>query len=181
MNGFPGAWRVTGSLLNSGAVKEVVKFSKYSEEIPFAKPLPRKIFAAIGNGKCLTNVVGSSNNEYYYIGGGERKHIPKWLPVMPVIEKEEQIGVKKAKEIWGFCGEIEEKKEKENNDEGEKVERKGIELPMKRGGKVRFKIGGGVLGGGVCRRGGIGKRVLCENWIFDDQNHQNKSLRMGTK
>ncbi|KAJ8545219.1 hypothetical protein K7X08_017802 [Anisodus acutangulus] len=139
VSGFPGAWRATGSFLNSGAVKELDSFSKYSEEIPFPKSLPRKVFS-IGSGKGLTNV--GSSNEYI---GGERKHIPKWLPVMPVIEKEER------KEIWGFCGKNEEIEREKKGEENDRGERKGIELPLKRVGKVRFKIG-------VCRRGdGIGK------------------------
>ncbi|KAK4361428.1 hypothetical protein RND71_020380 [Anisodus tanguticus] len=133
--GFPGAWRATGSYLNSGAVKELDSFSKYSEEIPFAKSLPRKVFS-IGSGKGLQSKE-ASNNEYI---GGERKHIPKWLPVMPVIEKEER------KEIWGFLfGESEEIKRENKGEENDKEEgeRKGrIELlPLKRVGKVRFKIG----------------------------------------
>ncbi|KAF3638240.1 hypothetical protein FXO37_24492 [Capsicum annuum] len=185
VTGFPGASEVTGSFLNSGAVTELAKFTEHSEEIPFAKPLPRKIFS-IGSeksGKVLGNVGSNSNSEY--IGGERKKHIPKWLPAMPVIAKEEEKGREKGKEIWGFCGkakeiEIErEQKGEENNDRGE---RKGIELALKRE-KVRFKIGsdggsGGLLGGGVCRRGGIGKRVLCENWSFDDKNHHQN---IGTK
>nr|XP_016466177.1 PREDICTED: transcription initiation factor TFIID subunit 8-like [Nicotiana tabacum] len=165
--GFAEAWRATGSLLNSGAVKNLVSFSKYSEEIPFAKPLPRKVFS-IGRGKGLRNV---DSNEYI---GGEGKHIPKWLPIMPVIEKEEERGGKR-KEIWGFCGKNEEmEREMKLEKKDMEWERKGIELPLKRG-KVRFKIGngGGVVG--VYRRGGIGKRVLCESWICQEQN-QKKSL-----
>ncbi|MCD7448329.1 hypothetical protein HAX54_040773 [Datura stramonium] len=172
VSGFPGAWRATGSFLNSGAVKVLVNFLKYSEEIPFAKPLPRKIFP-IGSGKGLTKV--GSNNEY--IGGERKQHIPKWLPAMPLIEKEEERGRKKGKEIWGFGGENEETEREMAGEENGKG-RKGIELPLKRG-KVRFKIGSGGALGRVCSRrrgGGIGKRVLCENWIFDDEN-QNKSLR----
>ncbi|XP_059288009.1 uncharacterized protein LOC132041194 [Lycium ferocissimum] len=185
VTGFAGAWRVStgGTFLNSGAVKELARFSDYSEEIPFAKSLPRKIFK-VDRGKGLRNI-GINNNEYI---GGERKHIPKWLPVMPVIETEEEK--KKRKDIWGlFCGEIEEtttttqpvKSFVESGEDGETTttyavksnkvgsgnnrvythvtckteerhrelkkeengrERKGIELPLKRGGRVRFKIGG---------------------------------------
>lgn len=154
-------------------MKVLVSFLKYSEEIPFAKPLPRKIFP-IGSGKGWTNV-GSKSNEY--VVGERKQHIPKWLPVMPVIEEEdEKRGWKKGKEVWGFGGENEETGREIAQAENGKG-RKGIELPLKRG-KVRFKIGSGGVLGGVCSRrgGGIGKRVLCENWIFDDEN-QNKSLR----
>lgn len=173
MKGFPGAWRASGCFLNSGAVKELVTFRKKSKEIPFAKPLPWKIISVGGSRKGLRNV-GSRNNEY--IGGEKKKHIPKWLPVMPVIENhEEEIVEKRRRELWGYCGKTE--KEEEKNDSGrEKEERTGIELALKRGGgKVRFKIGGEL---GVCRRrGGIGKRVLCENWNFADEN-KNKSRLM---
>ncbi|KAK6797089.1 hypothetical protein RDI58_004790 [Solanum bulbocastanum] len=169
VSGFPGAWRATGCFLNSGAVKKLDTFTEDSKEIPFAKPLPRKIFS-VGSRKGLRNV-GSSKIEYI---GGEKKHIPTWLPVMPVIENhEKEIVEKRRRELWGYCAKTEEpereKKEEKKTDSGEK-ERKGLELPLKRG-KVRFKIGGGGGGVlGVCRSGGIGKRVLCENWNFDDEN-----------
>lgn len=172
MRGFPGAWRTSGCFLNSGTVKQLAEFTEDSKEIPFVKPLPRKIFS-VGSRKGLRNV-GRSSNEYI---GGERKHVPRWLPVMPVIEnQEEEIIEKRRRELWGYCGKTEEtekeKKEEAKIDNGEKEERKGIELSLKRG-KVRFKIGGngggGVLGGVCRRRGGIGKRVLCENWNSDDE------------
>ncbi|XP_027770180.1 uncharacterized protein LOC107009579 [Solanum pennellii] len=170
VSGFPGAWRATDCFLNSGAVKKLDTFTEDSKEIPFAKPLPRKIFS-LGSRKGSRNV-GSSKIEYL---GGDKKHIPKWLPVMPVIvNHEKEIVEKRKRELWGYCGAKTEEPKREKIEEEKKTadsvekERKGLELPLKRG-KVRFKIGGGGASG-VCRSGGIGKRVLCENWNFDDEN-----------
>ncbi|TMW98196.1 hypothetical protein EJD97_004387 [Solanum chilense] len=170
VSGFPGAWRATDCFLNSGAVKKLDTFTEDSKEIPFAKPLPRKIFS-LGSRKGLRNVGSSSKIEYL---GGDKKHIPKWLPVMPVIvNHEKEIVEKRKRELWGYCAKTEEEPKREKTEEEKKTdsvekERKGLELPLKRG-KVRFKIGGGGVSG-VCRSGGIGKRVLCENWNFDDEN-----------
>ncbi|GFS44888.1 hypothetical protein Acr_00g0092660 [Actinidia rufa] len=144
VQGFSGASNVNQTLLASSALTDLAKFVKYTDEIPFAKPIlrrspPQKSVASQPNS---ASIVGFS-------------HIPRWLPPIPDMgtketEEEEEmglgngIGIGLSGKVDGYClG-------------GKKMR---TELPGKRA-RVRFKIGRGggseeVVGGEVDLRSGV--------------------------
>lgn len=153
-----------------------MRFLFWSDEIPFAQAIPRRICpesSKAGNGMNL-------------------RHVPRWLPEIPAIDG---IGMGKERRNWeeSFGESIVGKESKENRMEKERCGKgKEIGLPEKRG-KVKFKMGmgGGGIGNrggygmemrnGVLSRGGIGKRILCQYWNDDDGNEEDGNRKRVVK
>lgn len=144
--GFPGGSDVNLGFCSSGPLIDVMKFVKYNDEIPFAKPLRRVCLGEKISYSCFRNCESG------------RSYVPKWLPLMPDIRKMEV----KKRELWpclddhdnGEMGAVVEGKSGGNRN------RKREFLPVKRG-KVKFKIkksGSGFKGG----LRDVGKRVFGE-------------------
>ncbi|KAF5742352.1 hypothetical protein HS088_TW09G00396 [Tripterygium wilfordii] len=122
--------------LKSSVLRDLRVFVKFTDEIPFAKPLPRKQFPR--NLKKL-NVNGSSE---------AIPHIPRWLPALPgastyKVGVERCVGCKKWENnvgLIGDCGEeiVKSKKKSENNGKRSGTADDQM-LPMERS-RVRFKI-----------------------------------------
>nr|GLL49087.1 transcription initiation factor TFIID subunit 8 [Ipomoea trifida] len=179
VQGFEGASRPTSDALSSSLITELERFVNYTEETPFAKPLPRNTF--------FRRKVKLPRRGLDQYKEGRFRHVPKWLPSMPEIEKEEKEEAK-----WGFGNGMKEERESESDREGrnksnKRVERegkgKGKNLPVKRI-RVKFKLlqkkgrneGIEQSSTGVCR-GGIGKRVSCENHGDDGKKEKNKKRK----
>ncbi|KAG9142998.1 hypothetical protein Leryth_006271 [Lithospermum erythrorhizon] len=119
-----------------------------------AKALARRRVCGVGDCDCVGLVCLKK-------GGGvvddvvKVKHVPRWLPEMPVICMEEE-GEEEGRweEGWKCCG----NKEREEMEEKENMR---FELSGKRG-EVKERVRKGTRGG-VSRSGGCGKRVLCRN------------------
>ncbi|XP_019156634.1 PREDICTED: transcription initiation factor TFIID subunit 8 [Ipomoea nil] len=180
VQGFEGASIPTSNALSSSLIRELERFVKYTEETPFAKPLPRNTFFR----KKVKLPKRGGVDQY---NEGRFRHVPKWLPSVPEIEKEE-----KGEAKWGFGTGMKEEKESESDWEwkNNRVEREGKEkknLPVKRI-RVKFKLlqkkgrndGIEQSTAGVCRGGGIGKRVSCENH-GDDGKKENKKKKKSSK
>ncbi|GFP84188.1 transcription initiation factor TFIID subunit 8 [Phtheirospermum japonicum] len=157
------------SLYTSAVIKDLIEFVKYTDEIPFAQPLPPMgIYSRKGK---FPKLYGLSRG-YYSLG--RCRHVPRWLPAVPAVE-EKLKEVELRKEVkWGCLDGVGESKDgNQGCSERKRVERaldsEKIEvLPGKRG-KVRFKMGVAAMGGGCdsvtvgnLRGVGIGKRVWCE-------------------
>lgn len=164
VQGFLGAPNSSSQcLISSSILKEIGRFLFYSDEVPFAQPIPRQNRPA--ESRKIGNEMGL-------------KHVPGWLPDMPVVDGMgiEKEGNEERNIGGGFVGEErnQSRMAKMGNGRG-----KGFQLPEKRG-KVRFRMamGGGNWGfgmerrDGVLSRGGIGKRILCESWSDGDGNEE---------
>ncbi|KAK6118298.1 hypothetical protein DH2020_047971 [Rehmannia glutinosa] len=173
LQGFPGNSSIRSrSLYTSTVIKDSMKFVEYTDEIPFARPLPpRKIFCQGAKGKYL-KYRGDGDNSRGYRDGDSLRHVPRWLPAVPVVEGKEKGEEGKREVKWGCLdGRTREEKEDENwrfCDERKRVERvvsnKEIEISGKRG-KVRFKMGVAIHNPtmvGNLRGAGTGKRVWCD-------------------
>ncbi|CAH9121813.1 unnamed protein product [Cuscuta epithymum] len=172
VQGFAGASSTArNSVLNSPMIRELEKFVEYTEETPFAQPLPPR--KAMSGRKTKQpkrgNLLLRDSREY---NEGRFKHVPRWLPSMPEIEKDG-----KGDEKLGFGPRIESESERqpENNNAGKQRE-KGNGLLATNRTRVRFKLSTRrkspcTKNGGVCR-GGIGKRVSCENHRDDARNRK---------
>ncbi|KDP29318.1 hypothetical protein JCGZ_19413 [Jatropha curcas] len=143
-SGFIGASTLhnNSNPLSSRVVKDLSIFASSVDEIPFAKPIPRRIQNSI---------------PLHPISEFRSIHIPKWLPAFP-----EEVTYKKGKEIKGdkriekdlelwenselvkSCGgtgnEVEPEKEKKKKKNG------GSNLAMERN-RIRFKFGDVEIGG----------------------------------
>lgn len=146
VTGFAGGSNVNLGFSSSGVLIDLMKFVKYSDEIPFAKPLRRE---------CLGERVGYSCVRICENG---RNYVPRWLPSMPEIRR---VDLRK-RELWPcFDVKIGAVAEGENGGNGKREL-----LPVKRG-KVKFKIEKGGVGfneglrNGKC--GGV-NRVFGESW-----------------
>ncbi|PIA37800.1 hypothetical protein AQUCO_03000376v1 [Aquilegia coerulea] len=158
VKGFVGATNMKKSLLKSGVLKEIRSFVRIVDEIPFAKPIPRRNLK-----KSL--VLSRVHDQVQRFS-----HIPTWLPCLPdvstykKIQKEERIGFNEEEKDKGVVV-VDCNVEKSVN----VVEKKESSfLPVKRP-KVKFKFGlNSDLGvnvelgtrNGVCRGG---KRVSCHD------------------
>ncbi|CAI9760037.1 unnamed protein product [Fraxinus pennsylvanica] len=167
------------TLYKSQVVKDLMEFVKYTHEIPFAQPLDGKFFCRGGKVNFLKHRGVEDNNNWYSDGVG-LMHVPRWLPIMPEMGGEEKGEERKREGKWGCLnGGIEGEGEKRWGMgiwEGKVVEKEGSKEieSLRNRKKVKFKLrvdgnrnGGGMVGnyrGGVCRGGGIGKRVLCKDW-----------------
>ncbi|CAA0825377.1 Bromodomain transcription factor [Striga hermonthica] len=123
VHGFRGLSSVRSvSLCSSAVVKDLIKFVKFTDEIPFARPLPpRRIFFP-----------GRKRKFREYCDEGRWKHVPAWLPpplAAPAVEKT------RNEDKW-------EESVDTNRDSNSRVclSNSSI-LSVKRGGKVRFKLG----------------------------------------
>ncbi|KAF5188424.1 Transcription initiation factor tfiid subunit [Thalictrum thalictroides] len=160
IRGFVGATNMKKSLLKSGVLKEIRSFVRFVDEIPFAKPIPRR---NLKKSLVLSRVEDQVQRF---------SHIPAWLPSLPdvstykKIQKEERIGFNEVEKDRGVvdCS-------VEKNVNVEKKE--SFFLPVKRP-KVKFKFGlNSNLGvnvelgtrNGVCRGG---KRVSCHDLSEED-------------
>lgn len=133
VQGFAGSWKVRSrSLWRSAAIKDLMKFFKYTDRIPFAQPWP----PWMSSSRRERVPVNSDNSEWYDVG--RSKHVPRWLPVAERIEAAEE----RTEEVKWEClkredanwGKIEMKKMKRGcYDEVEQV------VSSKRR-KVRFKL-----------------------------------------
>jgi len=154
VRGFPGGSKThKNNLLKSAALKEIADFVKFSNEVPFSKPIPSK------------NVCGSQNPEITIESGtpiycsqnakAQGLHIPRWLPDFPsesLYKKRDLVSVKERKcgeKLWEHSlvmedcgGDAEENNGMlKNNGINEKEEKDTrMELSKKRE-KVKFKIG----------------------------------------
>ena len=154
VRGFPGGSKIHKSnLLKSAALKEIVDFVKFSNEVPFSKPIHTK------------NACGSQNPEITIESGtpvycsqnakAQGLHIPRWLPDFPsesLYKKGDLVSVKERKcgeKLWehslameDYSGNVEENSGMvKNNGINEKEEKDTrMELSKKRQ-KVKFKIG----------------------------------------
>ncbi|CAH9077152.1 unnamed protein product [Cuscuta epithymum] len=162
VQGFAGASSTArNSVLNSPVIRELEKFVEYTDETPFALPLPPR--KAMSGRKTKQPKRGNLLRDSHEYNEGRFKHVPRWLPSMPEIEKDG-----KGEEKLGFGPGIESESERqsENKNTGKQRE-KGNRLLATNRTKVRFKLSVRrkfpcTKSGGVCR-GGIGKRVSCEN------------------
>lgn len=195
VQGFPTASEMHNrKLLGSGALKEIMKFVNFSNELPYAKPIPRES-------------ISQSPNPEHPIDSSEPiprgLQIPRWLPDFPPessyknsnkVIKERKCGEK----LWEHsvpvevCGvKVEENGEVLQKKEVYQKEAKNgrMELAKERG-KLKFKIGkekeqGFGLGvnmmNGVCRGG---KRVCWNNnkrkmndSMFEDKEDERCAFR----
>ncbi|KAK2634879.1 hypothetical protein Ddye_029671 [Dipteronia dyeriana] len=124
IQGFAGAATVHDScLLTCGVLKEISGFVQCTDEIPFAKPIPRS-YAATASISRL-----SKPNSM-----GLQSHIPRWLPAFPDAGKE-MVRVRKTVRLWENSEFVQESRC------GGVVERiLGGDLAVQRG-KVSFKFG----------------------------------------
>ncbi|KAL3631603.1 hypothetical protein CASFOL_024587 [Castilleja foliolosa] len=164
VQGFQGLSSIRSPCLyTSHVIGGLIKFVKYTVEIPFAQPLlPRGIYSKKGE-----NFKFYSRSRGYY-PLGRCRNVPRWLPAVPAEINGMQKRVEIRKEVkWGCLDESKDENGKWERVESENDSEKSKAFPGKRR-KVRFKIGVAGMGGGDSRavgnlRGvGIGKRVLCE-------------------
>ncbi|XP_059437580.1 transcription initiation factor TFIID subunit 8 [Corylus avellana] len=122
-------------LLASGVLKDLSRFVEFHDEIPFAKPVPRR-----NNCSSPENSIPASRKPDHH------SHVPKWLPEFPEGKerraREERLWEEDSV-IAGDCND-----EKKDNNKGKRVvvvkERKQAELGVVGRGRVRFRIGRGV-------------------------------------
>ncbi|XP_059625127.1 transcription initiation factor TFIID subunit 8 [Cornus florida] len=184
VQGFRGASTVNGTLLTSSTLADIIKFVKYTDEIPFAKPVRwRYSFKPQNSINCKRwDCVNS--------------HIPRWLPAVPDMSEYEIGGKGNWREERGWFGSfgnvngclVGEKMEAERESyKRRKKKKKKMELPAKRV-RVRFRMGVGVSGNvvrrgegfGVDLRNGVcrgGKRISCENRSDEDDKRLVKKPR----
>ncbi|CAH9097716.1 unnamed protein product [Cuscuta europaea] len=176
VQGFAGASSTArNTVLNSPVIRELERFVMYTEETPFAQPLPPR--KALSGRKTKQPKRGVLLREY---NEGRFRHVPRWLPSMPEIEKDV-----KGEEKLGFGPRIESESERQSeNNNTVKQREKGNGLLATNRTKVGFKLSARrkspcTKSGGVCR-GGIGKRVSCENHRDDARKRKktNESLEM---
>ncbi|KAL8507405.1 hypothetical protein ACS0TY_018091 [Phlomoides rotata] len=135
VQGFPGSSNVRSrSLFTSAVIKDLIIFVKYTDEIPFAQPLPPRKNIVKGS------LLKARDNRGWYNSGG-MKHVPRWLPVVAPVERSEKREEREGEVKWGCLG-----GEEEERGERKMVKREimsdEIERLEKRG-KVEFKIGDG--------------------------------------
>lgn len=97
VQGLPGASRVDPhSLYASAAIKDLMNFVKYTDEIPFAQPLPpRKFFSEQGK-------LREQSDGRCHCDGENMRHVPSWLPPLPsVAVPEEEMERKLETGRWG--------------------------------------------------------------------------------
>ncbi|KAK3188858.1 hypothetical protein Dsin_028419 [Dipteronia sinensis] len=135
IQGFVGAATVHDScLLSCGVLKEISGFVKCTDEIPFAKPIPRNYAATLSMSR-LKRTVSKPNSM------GLKSHIPRWLPAFPDAgtykERKEMVCIRKTGHLWENSEFVQENESKY----GGVVERiLGGDLAVERG-KVSFKFG----------------------------------------
>ncbi|MED6136795.1 hypothetical protein PIB30_059126 [Stylosanthes scabra] len=106
VQGFPGGSELhTNDLLKSGALKEIMNFVKYSNEVTFSKPILHKNVSRIPKLK-LESVPDSRSS----LCSNETKcqgfHIPRWLPDFPeekLYKNCDKVSVKERKfgeKLW---------------------------------------------------------------------------------
>ncbi|XP_044497641.1 transcription initiation factor TFIID subunit 8-like [Mangifera indica] len=146
LEGFVGASKIEGNncLLSSRVLKELAGFVKYSDETPFAKPVPR-----VQKTKLLSKgLVPCSEKEMMK---KKNLHIPKWLPALPDLSG----GVcEKKRSLWENSGAVEGKGEV-GGELSVRKESLGGDLVRERR-KVRFKIGlkENMMSNGICKGAG---------------------------
>ncbi|XP_052200911.1 transcription initiation factor TFIID subunit 8 [Diospyros lotus] len=135
VQGFPGASVVNRPLVASSTLSDLAEFVKYTDEIPFAKPIPR----------CRPPVNAPRGPPDPANSRPLPPHIPSWLPPIPDIGTDETaiINSKENLELETSITTV----------TGKVDETKRWELPEKRG-RVRFRMG---LGAGS-ERFGVGTR-----------------------
>ncbi|KAK0579172.1 hypothetical protein LWI29_022156 [Acer saccharum] len=132
IQGFVGAATVHDScLLSCGVLKEISGFVKCTDEIPFAKPIPRNYAATLIMYR-LKKTVSKPNSM------GLQSHIPRWLPAFPDAGTYKECKeIRKTGHLWENSEFVQENESKC----GGVVERiLGGDLAVARG-KVSFKFG----------------------------------------
>ncbi|KAF0921499.1 hypothetical protein E2562_007036 [Oryza meyeriana var. granulata] len=138
LGGFPGASDPGRPVLRSGALSELAGFVRAVREVPFAKPLPRRVGGPRGKAW-----------ESFAAAGREPplKHVPRWLPCFPEKpELEPKATNEEATAKWESRRRDEGKANPEEavavKPSGDGGECRGL-LPEKRG-KVSFRVGEGA-------------------------------------
>ncbi|KAL7111339.1 hypothetical protein ACP275_05G081500 [Erythranthe tilingii] len=151
VQGFAGSSTVRErSLYTSAVIKDLIEFVNYSDEIPFARPLPPPRTSFIPR---------QTSSKLHYDDEGGSKHVPRWLPAVPVV-----VEVEKRKRWWGCLEEERENQNWENkvveNETSSIINNNDIDISSAKRAKVRFKLGSPrpATGGNV----GIRKRFLCD-------------------
>lgn len=117
VEGFGGSWRVRSRCLwRSAAIKDLIRFFKYTKRIPFAQPLPPKTSSRRERAS-----IDRDNSGWF--GEGRPKHVPRWLPAA---EERTEEAEERAEEV---------KWEEECADLGEN----GMKKKMKRGCDDEFE------------------------------------------
>ncbi|KAK6130836.1 hypothetical protein DH2020_035418 [Rehmannia glutinosa] len=122
VQGFPGFSSTRSvSLYSSPVIKNLMKFVNYTDEIPFARPLPpRKKNFQGAKGKLLKYKGDWDNSRRYYLDGDGWRHVPRWLPAVPVVERKENGAEMKQEVKWG-CLDGRGEREDENNINGQQT------------------------------------------------------------
>ncbi|KAL0407577.1 UNVERIFIED_CONTAM: Transcription initiation factor TFIID subunit [Sesamum latifolium] len=104
VQGFPGSSDIRShSLWTSAVIKDLMKLVKYRDEIPFAQPLPAKNRFFQGAKRKLLKHRG--DNQRWYCNGGSCRHVPSWLPPVPVVEEKDKGAEGKKGEVKWECWE----------------------------------------------------------------------------
>ncbi|KAL0284573.1 UNVERIFIED_CONTAM: Transcription initiation factor TFIID subunit [Sesamum angustifolium] len=144
IQGFPGSSDIRShSLWTSAVIKDLMKLVKYRDEIPFAQPLPPKRSFFRGAKRRLLKQKG--DNKRWYCNGGSWRHVPSWLPPVPVVEEQDKEAEGKKGEVKWECWEEREEEKWEcgrETMEG-KCNDEILQVSGKRG-KVRFRMGVGI-------------------------------------
>ncbi|XLR06927.1 hypothetical protein S83_034865 [Arachis hypogaea] len=188
VQGFPsGSEMHKNDLLRSGALKEIMNFVKYSNEVPFSKPILHKNVSGIPKLESITDSSSSCSNKTK----GQGFHIPRWLPEFPeerlykncckVSVKERKFGEKLWEHSLGaehFSGNLEENKSESQINGINGKEEKDTRIVLAQGrGKVKFRMGG--VGGEEEKRVDLGVNMMnrvCKgrkrvSWNLDKLNN----------
>ncbi|KAL5731471.1 hypothetical protein ACHQM5_004195 [Ranunculus cassubicifolius] len=153
VQGFNGATNLKKFGLKSGVLRDVMRFVGSIDEIPFAKPIPRRIF--------VKRSIFSKGD----VQGETFSHIPHWLPSLPDPSTYKNVGIRIKEKKIGFQEEMSDIQVMDVSSVNRNVDKiVGIKsiLPGKRP-KVKFKfgldsasVGGNVelgMRNGTCRGG----------------------------
>lgn len=132
VQGFSGASSVLGAR-GSGVVRDLMKFVKYSDEIPFAQALP--LGGMFCKGAVRFSKCGERREDCVVKYSDRLSYVPNWLPVLPVVEN--VVEERKREVKWECLGEKGVENVSEETRKGGEI---GSVLPEKRE-RVRFRIG----------------------------------------
>ncbi|GER43256.1 transcription initiation factor TFIID subunit 8 [Striga asiatica] len=136
VQGFRGLSSVRSvSLFSSAVFKDLIRFVKFTDEIPFARPLPpRRIFFPGRKRK-----FGG-----YYCDEGRWRHVPAWLPPAEAAAGRPAVEKTRNEAKW-------EESVDTNRDSNSRVRLSNSSI-LKGGGKVRFKLGVAMKNPNVCKK-----------------------------
>ncbi|MED6145103.1 hypothetical protein PIB30_021912 [Stylosanthes scabra] len=152
VQGFLGGSELhTSNLLKSGALKEIMNFVKYSNEVPFSKPILHETDSGIPKLEKVTDSRSSLCSNKTKCQGF---HIPRWLPDFPeerfykncgkVLVKERKFGEKlweHSLEAEHFSCKLDENKGESQIHEINGKEEKDTRIVLGQGrGRVKFRM-----------------------------------------